>query len=84
MIKKNWKTGKNIIYTSEKIRIKAGVFNFFLKSEPGHVLKMFLNFQQISGWCSYKFGSYKKKVYYTNKANKANDAFSCNTSQFVD
>ena len=22
---------------------------------------MFLNFQQISGWCSYKLGSYKKK-----------------------
>ena len=36
--------------------------NFFPpESEAGHVLKMFLNFHQISGWCSYKLGSYKKK-----------------------
>jgi len=33
----------------------------FLKSQAGHVLKMFLNFQEISAWCSYKLGSYKKK-----------------------
>ena len=34
----------------------------FLKSQAGHVLKMFLNFQEISAWCSYKLGSYKKEV----------------------
>ena len=34
---------------------------FLPKSEAGHVLKMFLNFQRISGWCCYKLGSYKKK-----------------------
>ena len=34
---------------------------FLPESEAGHVLKMFLNFKRISGWCSYKLGSYKKK-----------------------
>ena len=33
---------------------------FFPKSQAGHV-KMFLNFWEISAWCSYKLGSYKKK-----------------------
>ena len=36
---------------------------FFLKFQAGHVLNMFLNFPEISAWCSYKLGSYKKKVY---------------------
>ena len=31
------------------------------KSQAGHVLKIFLNFWEISAWCSYKLGSYKKK-----------------------
>ena len=35
--------------------------NFFSKTEAGHVLKMFLQFWQISASRSYKLGSYKKK-----------------------
>ena len=34
---------------------------FFPKSQAGHVLKMFLNFWEISAWCFYKLGSYKMK-----------------------
>ena len=38
----------------------------FLKTEAGHVLKMFLNFGQIWASRSYKLGSYKKKNVYFN------------------
>ena len=36
--------------------------NFFLKTEAGHVIKMFLNFGQIWASRSYNLGSYKKKT----------------------
>ena len=73
------KTGKNIksewckqIYSDQylsfpkKQEFESWCSYFFPKSEAGHVLKMFLNFQEISGWCSYKLGSYKKKVYHVS------------------
>ncbi len=35
------------------------------KSQAGHVLKIFLNFWEISAWCSYKLGSYKKSCFWS-------------------
>ena len=43
-------------------------FEFFYKTEAGHVLKMFLQFWLISASRSYKLGSYKKKSVVTLSA----------------
>ena len=43
---------------------------FFIFSQPQHVLNMFLNFWRFSASCSYKKGSYKKRVYSANCNNQ--------------
>ena len=48
-------------------KIKSFSKFFWAKSQAEHVLKLFLNFEEISGSVSYKKVSYKKKSVVTDR-----------------